>query len=130
ILANWSETPHFCLNLPAFNRLEVHPQVDKVMGDFTSVLLFEADLREDETFLQRARNTQKRLWDDLSALQYNGVKMLRDIAEKSADRPTMPYVFTSLIFPSADDKPIVSRLGKLVEGISQTPHVWLDCQVY
>ncbi|WIF05598.1 amino acid adenylation domain-containing protein [Serratia sp. B1] len=42
----------------------------------------------------------------------------------------MPYVFTSLIFPSADDKPIVSRLGKLVEGISQTPHVWLDCQVY
>lgn len=130
ILANWSETPHFCLNLPAFNRLEVHPQVDQVMGDFTSVLLFEADLRQEETFTQRAKKTQKRLWDDLSALQYSGVKMLRDIAEKSAERPTMPYVFTSLIFPSADDKPIVSRLGKLVEGISQTPHVWLDCQVY
>lgn len=55
ILANWSETPHFCLNLPAFNRLEVHPQVDQVMGDFTSVLLFEADLRQEETFTQRAK---------------------------------------------------------------------------
>jgi amino acid adenylation domain-containing protein len=130
VLAVWAESPHFCLNLPAFNRLEVDPGIYNVMGDFTSVLLFEADLREESTFIDRARAMQKRLWDDLAALQYNGIKVLRDIAEQREQRVLMPYVFTSLIFPSAQDKPIISRLGKLIDGISQTPHVWLDCQVY
>lgn len=129
-LAAWSETPRFCLNLPAFSRLPVHPDIGEVMGDFTSVLLLEVDCSADVPFLQRAQAVQQRLWDDIAALQFSGVKLLRAIAAQRQARSTMPYVFTSLIFPGAADRPVVGRLGRLVEGISQTPQVWLDCQVY
>jgi amino acid adenylation domain-containing protein len=129
-LAAWCETPRFCLNLPAFSRLPVHPEIGEVMGDFTSVLLLEADCSGDRPFRELARALQSRLWDDIAALQFSGVKLLREIAAKRSVRPTMPYVFTSLIFPGAANRQVIGTLGRLVEGISQTPQVWLDCQVY
>jgi amino acid adenylation domain-containing protein len=129
-LAAWSETPRFCLNLPAFNRLPVHPDIGEVMGDFTSVLLLEVDCGADVPFLQRAQAVQKQLWEDIEALQFSGINLLSAIGARRQTRPKMPYVFTSLIFPGAADRSVVGRLGRLVEGISQTPQVWLDCQVY
>ena len=130
VLAAWSETPRFCLNLPAFNRLPVHPDISEVIGDFTSVLLFEVDASADEPFLARAQALQRRLWDDIAALQFTGVKLLRSIAAHRPTLPVMPYVFTSLIFPGMPDAPVGGKIGRLVEGVSQTPQVWLDCQVY
>lgn len=129
-LAAWSETPRFCLNLPAFSRLPVHEEIGDVMGDFTSVLLLEVDCGADVPFQDRAKAVQQRLWDDIAALQFSGVKLLRAIAASRATQPTMPYVFTSLIFPGAANRSVVGTLGRLVEGISQTPQVWLDCQLY
>ncbi|MGX5836946.1 amino acid adenylation domain-containing protein [Aeromonas piscicola] len=129
-LAAWSETPRFCLNLPAFSRLPVHESIGEVMGDFTSVLLLEVDCRTDMAFLERAKAIQQRLWDDIAALQFSGVKLLRAIAASRGAQPTMPYVFTSLIFPGAANRSVIGTLGRLVEGISQTPQVWLDCQLY
>ncbi|WP_052131818.1 hybrid non-ribosomal peptide synthetase/type I polyketide synthase (plasmid) [Vibrio coralliilyticus] len=130
ILAMWSETPHFCLNLPAFNRMDIDPAIDQLIGDFTSVLLFEMDYSRSESFEQRAKRNQSQLWRDIASIQYSGVKFLNELSEYYGERITVPYVFTSLIFPAAEEKPIISRLGRLVHGISQTPHVWLDCQVY
>lgn len=130
VLAAWSETPRFCLNLPAFNRLPIHPDIGEVIGDFTSVLLLEADTSADEPFLMRAQALQRRLWDDLAHLQFSGVKMLRSIAANRRTGPTMPIVFTSLIFPGLSDAPAGGTLGRLTYGVSQTPQVWLDCQVY
>ncbi|SHG61274.1 hybrid non-ribosomal peptide synthetase/type I polyketide synthase [Massilia sp. CF038] len=129
-LAAWSESPRFCLNLPAFSRLPVHEEIGEVMGDFTSVLLLEVDCSADLPFEQRAKAVQQRLWDDIAALQFSGVKLLRAIAASRGTQPAMPYVFTSLIFPTAANRSVVGTLGRLVEGISQTPQVWLDCQLY
>lgn len=129
-LAAWSDSPRFCLNLPAFSRLPVHDDIGEVMGDFTSVLLLEVDCSADLPFEQRAKAVQQRLWDDIAALQFSGVKLLRAIAASRGTQPAMPYVFTSLIFPTAANRSVVGTLGRLVEGISQTPQVWLDCQLY
>jgi pyochelin synthetase len=35
ILALWSQNPQFTLNLALFNRLPLHPHVDRLLGDFT-----------------------------------------------------------------------------------------------
>ena len=42
-LSRWSEDKKFLLNLPLFNRKPIHPDVDKIVSDFTSLILLEAD---------------------------------------------------------------------------------------
>ena len=43
VLSYWSKSPRFTLNLTLFNRLPLHGQVDRLIGDFTSLTLLEAD---------------------------------------------------------------------------------------
>ncbi|CAF1309824.1 unnamed protein product, partial [Adineta steineri] len=38
VLGKWSENKHFALNLPVFNRLPIHPQVNQIVGDFTTII--------------------------------------------------------------------------------------------
>ncbi|CAF1464388.1 unnamed protein product, partial [Adineta steineri] len=41
VLSKWSDNKHFALNLPVFNRLPIHPQVNQIAGDFTTVIPLE-----------------------------------------------------------------------------------------
>ena len=43
-LASWSTTSRFLLNVPLFGREALHPDVDSLVGDFTSSLLLDIDL--------------------------------------------------------------------------------------
>ncbi|HEY9266816.1 MAG TPA: condensation domain-containing protein, partial [Mycobacterium sp.] len=43
-LARWSTSRRFLLNLPMFGREQFHPDVDKLVGDFTSSLMLDLDL--------------------------------------------------------------------------------------
>ena len=43
VLAAWSKSTRLTLNLTQFNRLPLHPQVNDVVGDFTSLTLLELD---------------------------------------------------------------------------------------
>jgi amino acid adenylation domain-containing protein len=43
IMTLWSKSPQFTLNLALFNRLPLHPQVNDILGDFTSVTLLAVD---------------------------------------------------------------------------------------
>ncbi|STT45361.1 iron aquisition yersiniabactin synthesis enzyme (Irp2) [Klebsiella pneumoniae] len=45
VLQRWSASEHFCLNLTVLNRQPLHEQVDRLVGDFTSVSLLEVDQR-------------------------------------------------------------------------------------
>jgi len=58
ILTVWSKSPRFTINLTLFNRLPFHPQVNDVIGDFTSLTLLEVDNTLPDTFLARARRLQ------------------------------------------------------------------------
>lgn len=58
ILTLWSN-PQFTLNLALFNRLPIHPQVNNILGDFTSVTLLAVDNSADESFHARAIRIQK-----------------------------------------------------------------------
>jgi amino acid adenylation domain-containing protein len=135
ILATWSKSPHFTLNLTLFNRLPLHPQVNDIVGDFTSLTLLEVKHSAQETFAARVRRLQEQLWDDLDHRYVNGVQVQRELARKQGGPPraTMPVVFSSALTlekQGAQQGSPWSWLGTRVYSITQTPQVWLDHQVY
>jgi epothilone synthetase B len=134
VLATWSKSQRFCINVPRSNRLPLHPQVTELVGNFSSFTLLEVDREEGETFEQRARRLQQRLLHDLDHPHVSGVQILRDLSRLQGGVRTqaaMPVVFTSvpnLPTHNQDGAPF-RRLGDVVHLISQTPQVWLDNQV-
>ena len=134
VLAIWSKTPRFTLNLTLFNRLPLHPQSNSIFGDFTSVNLLEVDNSAAPSFKARMHGQQERLWQDLDHRYYSGIQVMRDLARFQRVGPTaiMPVIFTSLLNLGEQNDGLTwsSRLGRCVYGITQTPQVYLDCMVY
>ncbi len=130
VLAIWSKSPRFTLNLTLFNRLPLHPQINDVIGDFTSVNLLEVDNSKSESFSIRSQQLQERLWQDLDRGEFSGIQMLRELSRHQGVGPKAiaPVVFTSLLNlgNQNDGETWCSRLGECVYLISQTPQVYLD----
>ncbi|NEQ96384.1 MAG: amino acid adenylation domain-containing protein [Cyanothece sp. SIO2G6] len=157
ILTTWSKSPEFTLNLTLYNRLPMHPEVDKIVGDFTSVTLLSVDNSVSTSFETRAQQIQEQFWNDLDHSHYSGVKVLRDLA-RLENRPAealTPVIFTSTLtneslgreqsrfgnsertLDNVDSTPdttynreMLKGLGKLTYMITQTPQVYLDHQIY
>ncbi|MFD3584797.1 amino acid adenylation domain-containing protein [Streptomyces sp. NPDC058683] len=132
VLAVWSNSRHFTLNVPRLTRPVRDPSYDEVFGQFASFTLLEIDHRGAETFLERARQVQRRLRDDLRHAAVSGVEVLRELMRLQGgyDRALMPVVMTSnLAFAAAERTPL-ERLLTPVFTISQTPQVTLDCQAH
>jgi len=131
VLAHWSRSPRFTLNLTNYRRLPLHEQVHQIVGDFTSLTLLEVDTTIGTSFLERARHLQDQLWRDLEHRAVNGVSVLREIArQRGISAASMPIVFTSVLNHTAIDQQFpLDHFGKQVFAISQTPQVWLDNQV-
>ena len=137
VLAAWSGSRRFTLNLLFFNRLPVHPQVESVVGNFSSTILLEVDATPVESFEARAGRLQQQLWRDLEHSQVSGVRVLREWnrTRPAGARVALPVVLAStlnLVAPAgaAEAGAADSDLrGELVYGCLQTPQVWLDHQV-
>jgi amino acid adenylation domain-containing protein len=130
ILAAWSRRCRFCLTLTIFNRPALHPQVNSLVGDFTSTILLEFD-GSAQTFDERARNLAQRLAADLDHAAFGGVRVMREQARRSAaSASAVPVVFTSALGVGSDAPPGAGRqdLGELVYSVAQTPQVLLDHQ--
>jgi amino acid adenylation domain-containing protein/non-ribosomal peptide synthase protein (TIGR01720 family) len=137
VLAAWSARPRFTLSLTLFNRLPLHPQVNDLVGDFTSVVLLEVDASADLGFEARARHLQARLWQDLDHRAVSGVRVLRELARTQGRGAgvAVPVVFTSLLGLDASGgrdqgsgEGLAGLAAREVYSISQTPQVLLDHQ--
>ncbi|SPE99888.1 non-ribosomal peptide synthetase [Streptomyces sp. MA5143a] len=132
ILMRWSGQQRFLLNIPLFDRDQgVHPDIERIVADFTSLLLLDVDLSGADGFADRARAIQLRLHDDVGHAAYTGVDVLRDFVRTDTGTPrTAPVVFAcNLDAPLVPDD-CAARFGELSWMVSQTPQVWLDHQVY
>lgn len=132
VLARWAAKPHLALSLTLFNRLPVHSQVDQLVGDFTAVLPLAVDGSNAPSFVDFARRLQDVLWEDMDHPHYSGVRVIRDLSERRRDGgAALPVVFTSTLQNTRGvaKKPAMRWLGRPVFTITQTPQVWLDCQV-
>ncbi|ROR25864.1 non-ribosomal peptide synthase protein (TIGR01720 family)/amino acid adenylation domain-containing protein [Mobilisporobacter senegalensis] len=131
ILCKWSNQSRMALNLTLFNRQSFHPDVMKLIGDFTSVLLLDIDLSVHRAFWERASMVQDILFEAVDHRFYSGVDVIRNIASKRemTSKAIMPIVFTSMLFDKLEFTDSMTKWGKIKYGISQTPQVFLDFQV-
>ncbi|MGD9154111.1 MAG: amino acid adenylation domain-containing protein [Bacillota bacterium] len=129
VIERWSRSQKFCLNLTVLNRLPLHPQINAIVGDFTSVSLLAVDWQGGNSFSNRAKLMNQQLFADLDHRLFSGVEVLREISRRRGrDAALMPIVFTSAIglLQSVEGKQLRGKVGD--QGISQTPQVFLDCQ--
>lgn len=132
ILTRWSKTPQFSINLTLFNPLPLHPEVNQIVGDFTSLTLLAIDHSAPDSFENRARRIQAQLWEDLDHRYVSGVQVLREFARtRGQTTALMPVVFTSTLTQNSRQQSLpLAWLGELVYSITQTPQVYLDHQVF
>nr|WP_284500020.1 non-ribosomal peptide synthetase/type I polyketide synthase [Microbulbifer sp. GX H0434] len=137
VLATWSSSPRFCINVPVFNRQDWHPDVNHVLGNFSSFTLVEFDYSRTQSFVERVRDVQRQLMEGLQHHHISGVQILRMINQTRGriSAGAYPCVYTSL--PSGVDEwdsslksMIGSELGEVKYTISQTPQVWIDVHVW
>ncbi|AAO56106.1 non-ribosomal peptide synthetase [Pseudomonas syringae group genomosp. 3] len=129
VLSAWSSAPELTLNLTLFDRQPLHTHIDRVMGDFTSLLLLAWHPTAD--WLGSAQNLQQRLWRDLAQRDHSAIRVMRELASRHGlAAAQMPVVFTSALGFDKGRFMAQSSWLKPVWGISQTPQVWLDHQVY
>src|SRR5262249_42905547 len=127
-IAEFSEIPHFSLNLLYQNRPAWHPEIQEVIGNFSTTIVLEVDYRKPVAFEQRARALQTQLWSDIEHTQVSGVQVVRDLARerKEGVASSLPVVLASALHLSADEIEPDADLGTVVTSRLQTPHVWID----
>ncbi len=131
VIGAWSAEHRLLLNVPIFDREELHPDVARLVGDFTNLVVVAVDVTADLPFARQAHRVQRQLQGDLAHAQYSGVEVLRDLArERPGDWMMAPVVFTSAIgmgelFGGA----VRHCLGTPGFSTSETPQVWIDHQV-
>jgi amino acid adenylation domain-containing protein len=133
IIATWSKSPRFSLNVTLVNRLPLHPQVDRVIGDFTSFIPLAIECSGADSFELQAGSLQGQLCEDMEHRCFSGVQIGRELMRARGERSDFyfPVVFTSLLGQSQRRGDYADKfwMGNVIYGISQTPQVWLDNQV-
>ncbi|MGO9382885.1 MAG: amino acid adenylation domain-containing protein [Mycobacterium sp.] len=129
-IGGWSARDSFLLNVPLFQREPVHPDIDRVVGDFTSSIMLEVNLSDNVSVTERARAIQRGMYESGSHAAYSGLAVLRDLGRYRGEPVLAPVVFTSALdlgelFP---DK-VIETFGEPVWIVSQGPQVLLDAQV-
>ncbi|WFR97527.1 condensation domain-containing protein [Rhizobium tumorigenes] len=130
VVGHWSTTDHFLLNVPMFDRAANHPDIDRIVGDFSSSVMLEVDLRQPLTFVDRVRALQARMHADAAHASHTGLDVLRDLGRQRGETVLAPVVFTSALGLGELFAPAVTAVvGRPVWVISQGPQVLLDAQV-
>ncbi|HSN98058.1 MAG TPA: amino acid adenylation domain-containing protein, partial [Candidatus Nanopelagicales bacterium] len=133
VLRLWSEDPEFSLVLTLFHREPIHPDVDEVIGSFTSTSIFHADVPARGTLEEQARRIHARLWEDLDHRSVSGVAAMREYHRRHRRTPSpIPVVFTSLVGHLPDNHEAAGWWIAVArpEARTQTPQVALDHQVF
>ncbi|MFT4301575.1 MAG: amino acid adenylation domain-containing protein [Desulfovibrio sp.] len=135
-LGHWSYESRFTINVPRVNRLPVHPDIERCVGEFASFSLTIVDnTQADRPFAARCRELQRQIWQDLEHEHVSGVTVLREWRQATGVGPEtgMPFVFTSE--PESNARSHASSwvgslgsLGTVRQTLTQTPQVWVDAQ--
>ena len=129
-LACWSSTSRFLLNVPLFGRQALHPDVDSLVGDFTSSLLLDVDLTATTDAVSRSHAVQDAMRTAATHSSYPGLSVLRDLGRYRGAPVLAPVVFTSALgLGELFCRDVTEAFGTPSWIISQGPQVSLDAQV-
>ncbi|MGW0178166.1 non-ribosomal peptide synthetase [Nocardia sp. NPDC003345] len=122
--------PRFLLTVPLFDRDPVHPDVERVVGDFTSSLIVDVDLSAPQTLAERAVSMRTAMHEAAAHGSFGGLDVLRELSRERGEPVVSPVVFTSALGLGELFSPIATEvLGEPSWIVSQGPQVLLDAQV-
>lgn len=128
VLRKWSKRKEFHLNLTMLNRPKICEEINNIVGDFTSVELLKISNNTQKNYIERAKEIQEQLWLDLDHSTYSGIEVLRELNRKTGENVIFPVVYTSTLGIGSKQNELMKD-AKIQYKISQTPQVWIDCQV-
>lgn len=124
----WSSRSQFSLSITVLDRSSAGPAFAGVVGDFTRVLVLAVSPAAEQSFAAWAADLQGDLLDGIGHLRGGRRDLLRGLRQRRPDTEAIfPVVFTSSLGLAGIHPD--SREFRLDYGISQTPQVYLDCQV-
>lgn len=142
VLSTWSCQQEMTINVTVFNRYPFHEQVERLIGDFTSLILVKLNYLFKEKIINAALRIQDELMENLQHRHYDGVSVIREIlnCNNQSGGITMPVVFTCAINEREENiyqnienfeswKKEFSRQNHLEYTVSQTSQVYLDNKV-
>ncbi|CAI3955410.1 EntF [Commensalibacter communis] len=130
IIGRWSAQTHFGLSLTTMQRTMIHPDINKVIGDFSSVELLNVHLISDCSFAEQVALLQEQLWSDLDHADFSGIEVLRELTRRRGREASLyPIAFTSSLSTGSDTLTSLFPGARLAYGITQTPQIIIDCQV-
>ncbi|MET8763273.1 SDR family NAD(P)-dependent oxidoreductase [Lentzea sp. NPDC004782] len=131
-LGEWSGTERFALTLTRYDRRQVHPDVNRLVGDFTTLQIHEVESATAGAFAERAQATQRRLFSDLDHGAFSGLDVLAGKSAADGRNHLVPVVFTGAVGVEdvLEEPHDLDWVGEQVHAVSQTPQVVLDHQVY
>jgi amino acid adenylation domain-containing protein len=132
VLARWCTRPEFTLNLMYSNRLPLHPDVPRLLGNLSSTGLLAVD-GVGRTFRDRAARIRDGMLAALAHSAVSGVQVLRALSGQRGRGAgaAMPVVFNADL-PGGDrrrDDPWAGVPWRVVSGVVHTPGVLLDHQL-
>lgn len=131
VLAAVGQRREFSLNLTVFNRLPLHPEVNRIVGDFTALMLVAATYRPERTFWENAATMQGAVLKALGHRNFDGVEVIKELARQRnlLGRAVIPVVFTSNLLNTENGEDGLSAMGEVAYMITQTTQAYLDNQV-
>jgi natural product biosynthesis luciferase-like monooxygenase protein/amino acid adenylation domain-containing protein len=131
VLAEVGSRQSFSLNLTVFNRLPLHPDVNRIVGDFTALMLVAAEYRPEMTFWKNAATLQGAVLQALGHRYFDGVEVIKELARQRnlLGRAVIPVVFTSNLLNTENGEDGLSAMGEVAYMITQTTQAYLDNQV-
>ncbi|MBQ4861096.1 amino acid adenylation domain-containing protein [Pseudoalteromonas sp. MMG013] len=133
VLKQWNSAQDFTLNVTVFNRLPMHADVNKLIGDFTSMLLLPVCHTATETLADKALRMQNKLWESMKYRHVSGVTVLSELGKHTGNQGNvqMPIVFTSMLDLGGQGLPSnwLSSFGTERFTLTQTPQVSFDHQI-
>ncbi|MGX1789556.1 condensation domain-containing protein [Bosea sp. NPDC055332] len=132
VLGRATGQAHFRLNVPSFWRAPVIPEVERIVGEFSNVLILGVDLAAATTLAELCRDIGQQMALLIAHDAYPGVSMMRDLSRLHGSVQTAPVVFTAGLGLSGGE--LFSETVRRVFGamnwvISQGPQVAIDAQV-
>lgn len=131
VIERWCNQKSFFVNLPLFNRKLENQNVERMVADFTNLLLVDFYREANETFLDTVLRIKKTFLENMSHDLCSGVEVQRMVQKKNGNiNIVAPLVFACNIDAAIETQNSRRVFSDISYMISQTPQVWLDFQMY
>ncbi|CAN7255778.1 amino acid adenylation domain-containing protein [Pseudoduganella sp. LjRoot289] len=124
IISAWGNSRHFVLSNMMTRRLNIHPEMRDIIGNFASLYPLEFDFRQAASFTERARALQEQVIRDAAHLQWGGMQVMQALNRRkgSLGSAAIPFVIGSGLFMEGYERAHFSCL--------ETSQVMLDHQFW